>query len=79
MEINHNNDEWIYFSSEYSWLKEHQKEGTIFKTFEEFWYNFAKRSYIISDAKIENEKFKAQLKTNALEIYNTFTKGLKNA
>lgn len=74
-----NNQEWIYNSPEYSYLKSAKKKGIIFNSFDIFWHDFNKDTFIVPANNIseeEIEKFKNQLKSNGLEIYNTFNKGL---
>lgn len=76
MNINPNNDEWIYFSGEYTFLKNRELDNLPrFKTFEEFWNEFNRNSFLVSN---DNEFIKT-LKSNALEIYNIYNKGLQNA
>lgn len=73
------NDEWIYFSPEYKYLKDHKNANIKFNTFEEFWYNFNKNSYLVVGEKDSPEKmehFKQMLKDNGKIIYETFNKGL---
>ena len=81
MQTNQNDNEWFYNSAEYYYLNSNNNKGITFKTFDEFWTEFNKNSFIavaVGD-EASSEDFKIRLKNNAIEIYDAFTKGLNNA
>jgi len=76
------NDDWIYATTEYNFLKRHKEDGFGFMTFGEFWNIFNRNSFMVPADGMTDEaiaKFQEQVKANALEVYDQFNKDYPNA